>query len=97
MKITIFIILFSWVLYKAGIIKRFLNALIIDAGPAENMTPGPEPVEPEEAPPGPPETREKWEAEARYILSIQGKTNPDTVRYMGDEMLQRIVRDYLQI
>lgn len=45
----------------------------------------------------PPENRDKWEAEARYILAKQGLINPDTVKYMGDEMLIHIIRNYLDI
>lgn len=45
----------------------------------------------------PPENRQKWENEARYILEKQGFKNPDAVQYMGDEMLKKIVREYLDI
>ena len=45
----------------------------------------------------PPEDRRKWENEARYILTKQGQINPDTVHYMGDEMLKNIIREYLDI
>lgn len=45
----------------------------------------------------PPENRQKWENEARYVLTKQGQINPDTVKYMGNEMLQKIVREYLDI
>ena len=87
--IILLVIVICFILYKAGIINRFLAAL--KTGPDTAPEPNPEPYQ------EPPETREKWENEARYILTIQGKTNPDTVKYMGDEMLKRIVRDYLDI
>ena len=38
--------------------------------------------------------RAKLEAEAGYILEMQGK-NPRTVASMGDEMLTAIIREYL--
>lgn len=56
-----------------------------------------EPIPPPETYKEPPENRQKWETEARYILTKQGQINPDTVKYMGDEMLKNIVREYLDI
>ena len=41
-----------------------------------------------------PTGRAKLEAEAGYILEMQGK-NPRTVASMGDEMLTAIIREYL--
>lgn len=84
--ILLLVILTCFILYKSGAVGGFLKSCKVQ----EEPTPEPAPVEPEEG-------RQKWENEARYILTIQGRTNPDTVKYMGDEMLKRIVRDYLDI
>lgn len=73
-----------WILYKAGFIKKLLNGC--------RMDPGPDP-----APTPPPENRAKWEAEARYVLTKQGLIDPNTVKYMGDEMLINIIREYLDL
>ena len=82
MKTILLVVAACWILYKSGTVKRFLNGLQIDS---------------KQAPTPPPENRAKWENEARYILAKQGLINPDTVKYMGDEMLIHIVRDYLDI
>lgn len=87
--IILIIIIACFILHKSGVFSKFLNSLRVDSEPLQE--PEPEPLQ------EPPENREKWENEARYILTIQGRTNPDTVKYMGDEMLKRIVRDYLDI
>lgn len=87
--IILFIIILCFILYKSGTVSRFLAAL-----QTEPDTP-PEPIP--EPHPEPPNNRATWENEAYYILAIQGRVNPETVRYMGDEMLKRIVRDYLDI
>lgn len=79
----IMIIITSILLYKSGAVRWFLSKC--------KMPGRPEPFR------EPPETREKWEKEAYYILAKQGLVNPETVRYMGDEMLIHIVRDYLEI
>lgn len=76
-----------YIVYKAGGIRSLLKFFHFGGIPA----PPPETIQ------EPPETREKWEAEARYILTKQGQINPDTVKYMGDEMLKNIVREYLDI
>lgn len=79
----IIITLTCFILYKSGTVRRFLNKC--------KMSGQPEPYR------EPPENREKWEKEAYYILAKQGLVNPETVKYMGDEMLIHIVRDYLEI
>ena len=88
----ILIIITCLILYKTGAMSRFLASLEMDPEAI------PEPVEIQEPEPQePPEGRQKWEIEARYVLTIQGRVNPDTVAYMGDEMLKSIIRDYLDI
>lgn len=87
------VILLACIIYKAGLIRWFLNLLQVEDEP--------QPVEAEPPTLTPYEQhrkdREQWEADARYILTIQGKVNPETVRTMGDEMLIRIIRDYLDL
>lgn len=77
----------SFLLYITGAARRVLNACKLSSDP--------EPTH--ETPPAPPkEGRKKWETEAAYILKRQGM-DPDTVQYMGDEMLTNIIREYLDI
>ena len=86
-----FNILLIWaglfLVYKAGGVRWFLKKFRT----GDRQTSQPETYQ------EPPENRQKWETEARYILTKQGKVNPDTVKYMGDEMLKNIVREYLDI
>jgi len=87
MTATAIIIITCLLLHRSGVMNKFLTACKVSADP--------EPIP--ETPPAPPEEgRQKWETEAAYILEQQGK-NPDTVRYMGDEMLIHIIREYLDI
>lgn len=79
----IMIIITCFILYKAGAVRWFLSKLETSGHPEPSREP--------------PENRTKWENEARYVLAKQGLINPDTVKYMGDEMLIHIVRDYLDI
>jgi len=88
MTATAIIIITCLLLHRTGVFNKFLTACKVSADPEK--IPETPPAEPEEG-------RQKWENEARYVLTIQGRTNPDTVKYMGDEMLKRIVRDYLDI
>lgn len=85
--ILLAIIIICFILYKSGAVGGFLKSCKVDE---ESQTPTPAAVEPKEG-------REKWENEARYILTMQGRVNPDTVKYMGDEMLIHIIREYLDI
>lgn len=84
--ILLTIIIICFILYKSGAVGGFLKSCKVQEEPTQE----PEPLEPEEG-------RQKWENEARYILTMQGQINPDTVKYMGDEMLIKIIRDYLDI
>lgn len=84
---VIIIIFISWILYKAGAIRRLLIACKL---------PEPETPQARQTPQEPQEGREKWETEAAYILQAQGM-NPAAVKHMGDEMLLHIIRDYLDI
>lgn len=38
--------------------------------------------------------RLQWENDARYILTLQGYKNPETVAYMSDTMLIQIINNY---
>lgn len=87
MTATAIIIISCLLLHRSGVINKFLNACKVSADPEK--IPETPPAEPEEG-------RQKWETEAAYILEQQGK-NPGTVKYMGDEMLIKIIRDYLDI
>ena len=87
MTATAIIIITCLLLHRSGIINKFLTACKVSADP--------EPI-PETPPAEPEEGRKKWETEAAYILKRQGM-NPDTVQYMGDEMLMNIIREYLDI
>ena len=82
--IILLVTITCFILYRAGAFKRFLAALKT----APDDTP--------KTYQDPPDGREKWENEARYILARQGQ-NPDTVPLMGNELLKRIIRDYLEI
>lgn len=81
--IILLVILTCFILYKSGAVRWFLSKLETSGHPEPYREP--------------PENREKWEKEAYYILAKQGLVNPETVKYMGDEMLIHIVRDYLDI
>lgn len=82
---ALIISLTCFILYKSGAVGGFLKSCKVQEEPTQ------------ETPPAPPEEgRKKWETEAAYILKRQGM-NPDTVQYMGDEMLMNIIREYLDI
>lgn len=87
MTATAIVIITCLLLHRSGVINKFLTACKVGADP-EPITETP-PTQPEEG-------RKKWETEAAYILKRQG-LNPDTVQYMGDEMLMNIIREYLDI
>ena len=93
MKITILIFTISFILYKAGYITKLLNALRLDEVPLPQEAPERIVFKSQEIDEG----REKWEAEAYYILTKQGYEYPETVKYMGDQMLKNIIREYLDI
>ena len=65
--------------------------------------PAPVPVKAAAQPPAPDPLTEyknyrmQLENDAYYILTQQNYKYPETVAYMGDEMLIHIVRDYLDI
>lgn len=87
MTATAIIIITCLLLHRSGVINRFLIACKMSTDPEK--IPETPPAEPEEG-------RKKWETEAAYILKRQGM-DPDTVQYMGDEMLMNIIREYLDI
>ena len=76
------IIIACVMLYKSGIIKRFLAAVTIQDAPKEPQKP-PELTE-----------REKLENKARFIVKRQG-VNDDIVQYMSNGYLQAIINDYI--
>lgn len=85
--ILIILIIACIVLYKTGAAARFLNGCKLDEDPRQAAPPEETPKLSE---------REQLEIDAGYIITIQGKTDPATVKYMSDELLQAITRDYLQ-
>ena len=85
MKVIILITCCCYLLYKSGSMKKLLRGFEIE----------PDPIPEPQHPPEPQEGRQKWAVEAAYILKQQGQ-NPETVKYMGDEMLIAIRRDYLR-
>ena len=98
MKTLIIVILASWILYRAGVVHRFLDALIIP-----DLEPVPDPVKVAPAQPAPDtfayqkyiNERHQLETAAAAILSLQGK-NPATVKSMHDTMLAHIINEYLE-
>lgn len=93
MKTILIITALCIILKKSGAVGAFLDRLETEPTAARKNT------EPTAA--GPDEltdhekNRLQWENDARYILTLQGYKNPDTVKYMGDEMLIAIIREYL--
>lgn len=87
MTATAIIIITCLLLHRSGVINKILTACKVQELETEAQ---PEPAHPPE------EGRQKWETEAAYILKRQGM-DPDTVQYMGDEMLINIIREYLDI
>lgn len=84
---TIFIITaLCIILKKSGAVAAFLDRLKTEPEPTAA---GPDELTDHE------KDRLQWENDARYILTLQGYKNPDTVKYMGDEMLIAIIREYL--
>lgn len=77
------IIIACIILYKSGIIKRFLAAVTIQDATQETKKP--------------PELsgRERLEMQARFIVKRQG-IEPDTVKYMSNGYLQAIINDYIK-
>lgn len=85
------IIITCLILYKSGLIARLLDSFRLEAEPVTATTAA-------EAPPQKGITdRKQLEMQARYILTCQGYDHPETVAYMGDELLIHIIRDYLDI
>ena len=87
MTATAIVILTCLLLHRSGVLNKFLTACKVSADP--------EPIP--ETPQKPPNTRRQLEADASYILTKQGYKTPETVAYMGDEMLTNIIREYLGI
>ena len=87
MKNIMFIIILCYFLYKSGAVKNLLNLFLVAEATQPRRQPGPEPE--------PITEREKLEKQAHYILTLQGYTYPETVKYMGDDMLINIIREYL--
>ena len=86
--VLLLVLILCIVLYKTGSMNKLLTACELSDSP-EYIEELNELAEPEEG-------RQKWETEAAYILKRQGM-DPDTVQYMGDEMLMNIIREYLDI
>ena len=78
-----------WLLYRFGVVRRFLNLLKVpdstDPTPPPKMT---------EAPPIP--ERIRLEETCKYILQMQDYEHPETVAYMSDAMLNQIISNYLK-
>lgn len=86
---TIFIITaLCIVLKKSGAVAAFLDRLKTEPEP-EQTAAGPDELTDHE------KNRLQWENDAYYILTLQGYKHPETVKYMGDEMLIAIIREYL--
>lgn len=85
MTATALVIIACLILYRSGVVRGFLKLFRVTTEP-----------KPETPPTAPKDDRTQWEADASYILASQG-LNPDTVPLMGDELLKRIIRDYLDI
>ena len=96
MKTLVIAILASWILYRAGVVHRFLNALIIP-----DLEPVPDHSETIRAAPDPfkelKDERTQLESEAAYILYNRGYRFPETVKTMSNDMLIRIIRDYNEL
>ena len=111
MKVIILIAVSSLMLYKAGVARWFLQKcqiegdpvpfpswfedieikkpeLIEDLGPLITNTAQQE-IEAKA------KTREQLEIQAAYIVGRQGH-NPATVKYMGEDLLQALIRDYIK-
>lgn len=83
----VMIILTSYILYKTGAARWFLNRCKLEPEPVPATVYTPEPV---------PEIneREKLEKQAHYILTSQSYEYPETVQYMSDTMLLQIINNY---
>ena len=89
---AIIIILFITIaLYKAGFAARMLQAATLENIPPVRLPEmpqirlTPQPVQLSE--------REQLEKQARIIVSRMGE-NPDTVKYMGENLLRALINDY---
>ena len=95
MKTIIIICIFCWIIKKAGFMGAFLEKLKTD--------PAPVPVKAAAQPPTPDPLTEyknyrmQLENDAYYILTSQKYEYPETVAYMGDQMLQNIINNYLNL
>lgn len=95
MKIIFIITALCIILKKSGAVAAFLDRLKTEP----EQTAARKNTEPTAAAPDQLTDHERdrlqWENDAYYILTLQGYKHPETVRYMGDEMLISIIRDYL--
>lgn len=89
---AIIIILFGvLILYKAGFARKMIQAATLENIPPVRVPElpqirlKPEPVQLSE--------REKLERQARIIVARMGE-NPDTVTYMGENLLRALIIDY---
>lgn len=106
MKLIIFIFAGAWIIYKTGVAGRFLklfrtgapvpfksearHAVMIknDGRPLIENTAEAN-LEIEKL------NREQLEIQAAYIIKRQG-ANPYTVKYMSEDLLQAVIRDFIK-
>ncbi len=94
MNIIIMIIITSFILYKCGVIRLLLDRFrIADNEGIELQATLDKQVLLNKQLENCEETRESLERRARVIVAMQGH-NPDTVIYMGDDLLTHLVREY---
>ena len=87
--ITILII--TYVMYKAGLMRRLLMACVIPGNETQIIYDNVETFDIIENPFD--DSRESLEKRASYIVAEKGH-NPATVKYMGDTLLMHLIRDY---
>ena len=94
MKVIILIVLVSYLIYKTGAARKWLNHFRLseleyieemDPPEIENL------VNLDEMQ----REREQLEIQAAYIIKQQGH-NPYTVKYMGDDLLRALIKDYIK-
>ena len=93
MKVIIMIALTSYLLYKGGAARKWLDHFrIAEFDPITEDTPEIENlVNLDEMQ----REREQLEIQAAYIIKQQGH-NPYTVKYMGDDLLRALIKDYIK-
>lgn len=94
MNITIMIIITSFILYKCGVISLLLDKFRLADNEGNEIKEANEFLDKQLE--NCEETRESLERRARTIVQLQGH-NPDTVKYMGDDLLIHLIRDYKDI